>query len=335
MGAVVREINGVKGFCEYKDGIPYTYIYTRDAIEMLGLVGYNKIKNTKFLRINTFGEKYEIVLQNEKVSNQPVQLGITITTEFKISQVGFLNTTSCVHKRSNRIPQSRYDSILPEYILDRVIFAIANNLNNETAKGFRYELFNTIIPHFQQTATQDQIAKVPILNQTTQFMYDNTNYQLITQQSYNFAKQILDMHLNRLVVLRNDDNIDKIFITMLDELNNILKADQEFLTVDIALKEYISFISKVTGQNKTNITLEDIKDAVILNTKIYTEFLNFLIKNIRDEEEYLVMDSLNQERLVKYQPTSMSERTESMRVPKDPSKIAVTRFYSLNERSGM
>jgi ATP-dependent helicase/DNAse subunit B len=44
MNVEVRNINGVRGFCIYKGGVPYTYIYTRDAIGMLGLV---EVRNNK------------------------------------------------------------------------------------------------------------------------------------------------------------------------------------------------------------------------------------------------------------------------------------------------
>ena len=46
MATVVREIDGIRGFCEHHNGEPYTYIRTRDAIEMLGLVELKgKVKN--------------------------------------------------------------------------------------------------------------------------------------------------------------------------------------------------------------------------------------------------------------------------------------------------
>ena len=42
MSTIIREINGVKGFYIYKNNVPYTYIYTRDAIELLGLIQITK-----------------------------------------------------------------------------------------------------------------------------------------------------------------------------------------------------------------------------------------------------------------------------------------------------
>ena len=151
MSAVVREIDGIKGFCMYKNGQPYTYIYTRDAIKMLGLIklqdGYKR------LRINTVGEHYLNILDSaQKLEISSSDIGVTLTPKFAISQVTS-RCPSCWTGNNPHIPVSKYDSILPEFILDRVIFAIANRLHNKTAEEFRLQLFCTIIPHFQQTAT--------------------------------------------------------------------------------------------------------------------------------------------------------------------------------------
>ena len=64
MSTIVREINGIKGFCMYKGGVPYTYIYTRDAIEMIGLYRFKNGK--RYIRIDRFGEYFEIVKDNQQ-----------------------------------------------------------------------------------------------------------------------------------------------------------------------------------------------------------------------------------------------------------------------------
>lgn len=52
---------------------------------------------------------------------------------------------------------------IPQYILESVVIAMANLLNNETAKQFRRDINNIIIPFFRQNASEDDIAKVKFL----------------------------------------------------------------------------------------------------------------------------------------------------------------------------
>lgn len=327
MGAVVREINGVKGFCEYKNGVPYTYIKTRHAILMLGLIDVRDGK--KYMRIRRFGQYFETVLQDESVSNQPVQIGISISPNYAISQ----DTTFATGGESNAPWRpSKYDSILPEFILDRVIFAIANIMNSDIAKKFRFELFNTIIPHFQQTATQDQINQVPILKYTTQFMYDNNNYQVVAQQSYNFAKQILDMHLNRLAVLRKDD-FNHIFAKTTKEYSDILELNEENNLI-FYLDEFLDNTFRISGVRYER-SLDTLKGSIIFNQRIYSEYISYLIHLIRDEEDYLIRE-VNGETLVRkevHEPSGNIEEYDEIEY-KEPSRISPVRFLNMRERFG-
>ena len=144
---------------------------------MLGLIQITK-KKSKKLMIQRFGEKYKFVVTNDprlKVID-PTMYGINLTPNYSISLDTSINNSSSGYTNVareisnmnlNRTISEYDDDFLPEFILDRVIFAIANKLHNETAEEFRSALIWEVIHHFQQTATQDQINKVPILNQTT------------------------------------------------------------------------------------------------------------------------------------------------------------------------
>lgn len=348
MSTIVREINGIRGFCMYKNGQPYTYIYTRDAIEMLGLVEIKK-NNTKKLRIKSFGEKYLFVTKNDirLKDMSPSDYGIDITPNYSISidrSMDEITGASCcagdiiapIQIRLNDgtiVNISKYDDILPEYILDRVVFSIANKLRSSTAEEFRSALIWEVIPHFQQTATQDQIAKVPILNQTTQFMYDNRDIFLVTKQSYDFAMQVLNMYVNRLAVLINESDLDKVFSKLAGEYNEILTANEENNLI-YYLERYINYMQSVSGV-KHERNLLNLKEAIIYNWRLFSDFTSFIFKKIREEEEFIVRDRLNGEKLIEYRPTSMSERLEYYRVPKEPGKISPVRFLSMDERAGL
>jgi hypothetical protein len=307
MSTVVRNINGVKGFCIYKNNVPYTYIYTRDAIEMLGLIQITK-KKSKKLMIQRFGEKYKFVVANDprlKVMD-PTMYGIDITPNYSISldtsinnsSSGYTNVAREISNMNLNRTISDYDDILPEFILDRVIFAIANKLHNETAEEFRSALIWEVIPHFQQTATQDQIAQVPILNQTTQFMYDNTNYTLITQQAYNFAKHILDAHINRISVLLEKD-LDYTVKLLIVEFNDFL-IETHYRDLKDIVREKLNAQNQYLGiDQKRYVTLEEIIDCIICNTRIYTLFIDFCIYKIREIEEAIVRH-INGEDVVLY-----------------------------------
>lgn len=356
----IREINGVKGFCIYENNMPYTYIKTRDAIELLGLV---KLRNGyKTLRLDRFGEKFEYVMKNEiprLVRTHIPKIGINITENYAISQDCIQESpefdkldqelfdellhsnsscpTSGARKRLQNLnlirPASKYDKYIPEYILDRVIFMIANNLNNDTAKEFRFNLIWTVIPHFQQTATPEQINQVPILNQTVEFMYDNTNYTFVTQQSYNFARQVLDMHLTRLAVLRKTSTMN-IFLKTNRELNDILTASDEY-TIDDCFRDYVKNMAGCTRHiiPEKDLTVNDLRDSIVCNERIYSIYITFLIQQIREEEEMMIRE-INGEHLEEYQPTSMSERIETRTVLDDENEQRVCRFLSLAEKAG-
>lgn len=329
MSTVVRNINGVRGFCMYKNGQPYTYIYTRDAIEMLGLV---KIQNNyKKLRLDRFAEKFlTFINSSEEIGVDKSLYSINLTPNFKISQAKNCPTNGTINSVGAPSP---YDNVIPEYLLDRVIFAIVNNMNSELAKQFRMRLFCDIIPHFQQTATQDQIAQVPILNQTTQFMYDRNDIFLVTQQSYNFAMQILNMYINRLAILTNESDLDKVFSRIAGEYNEILTANEENNLI-YYLDRYLNHIQAISGI-KHERSLLNLKEAIIYNWRLFGDFTKFIFHAIRDEEEFIIRDRLNGEKLIKYRPTSMSEREEYFRVPKESGKISPVRFLSMDERAGL
>ena len=152
MSTIVREINGIRGFCMYKGGVPYTYIYTRDAIEMLGLsfIQNNKLK----LRINTFGEHFVNIINGILPSGiTQNDCGVNLTPNYSISQdnitcatddsgkyTGATRCTGIINREHGYISNiSEFDTILPEYTLDRVIFSIANRLHNKTSEEFRLE----------------------------------------------------------------------------------------------------------------------------------------------------------------------------------------------------
>ena len=333
MNTVIRNINGIRGFCIYKNGIPYTYIYTRDAIEMLGLV---KIQNgyTK-LRIDRFGEYFINIMQDERILNQSSQIGITLSANFKISN-GEPGPTSGTSINTGHIIQnnSKYDDILPEFILDRVIFAIANRLHNKTAEQFRFELFNTIIPHFQQTATQDQINKVPILNQTTQFMYDNTNYQCINQTVYNFFKNTLDMHLNILGRLRGQTNLAKLYFDTVNELNNLM-IENGIPCIEQNWQNYVLNYRKITSIiDNSKLTINDHKDSVIFNRRIYMMYIDYLVHLIREEEVYISLKFNNEYIEKKFITVDDGEVYDVRHIePDNPKLKEVVRTLNMDERS--
>ena len=339
MSIVIRNINGIKGFCFYAKGVPYTYIYTKHAIEMLGLV--NLEKGYKKLRINRFGEHFISVVEGKLPDGvEQSDCGVNISNlHYAISQdYSDLWTSGGPQKMTNR-PTSKYDEIIPEYTLDRVIFAIANKLHNKTAEEFRLQLIWNIIPHFLQTATQDQIDQVPILNQTAQFMYDNTNYELVTQQSYYFAKQILEMHLDRLGKLMEIDktNIgttDNLFLLIMRNINEMLKADEELFTVDSCFNKFMRANAKYLGHGELS-SINHLKDCVIFNGRLYILVMNFIINKIRDIE-HLSIHELNTEHYEEvFQPINTMERPFGTYVPDDPSKKQVVRFLSMDERAGL
>ena len=329
MGTVIREIDGIKGFCMYKNGQPYTYIYTRDAIEMLGLVEFRNNKYT-LLRINTFGNHYMNILNElDRIKVDPTEIGITLSPNFRISSINSAYATGCVSQL--RTKSSNYDDILPEFILDRIIFAIANRLNNETAKEFRLQLFCTVIPHFQQTATQDQIAQVPILNQTTQFMYDNTNHTFIVNQSYDFYKNILIMHIDRYARLTNQMATEELFESLWKEFEDILNVNGVSLLKEV--EKVVETRLDIEPNSPKQILDCDIKDTLICNRRMYSLFISFMTYKIRDEEAYLLREE-NGEYLDDVEdPYECGETMKQVKSKPGYGK-QVVRHESLDDRSG-
>lgn len=349
---VVRNINGVKGFCIYKGGVPYTYIKTRDAIELLGLVELKK-DNTKKLMIRRFGQHYKNAIENDprlKVMN-PSEYGIDIIPNYSISldrsideNIGATSCTSdtcvagqisgdtCVAREisnTNLIKTiSEYDDILPEYTLDRVVFAIANKLRSSKAEEFRSALIWEVLPHFQMTATQDQINQIPILNQMTQFVYDNTNFVSITKQAVAFSKNILNMHLDRLGRLIGESDLTKLFIDTSKEYNNILESNNEYTVVDCITK-YINSMKRHIGREDNKLTLEDIQGAIICDEVMFCGYISFLVHLIRDEEFVKIRD------LNGYKTILVKEDVEEpwvrKAVPKNPEMKEVVKFLNMKE----
>lgn len=289
MSTVVREIDGIKGFCEYHNNIPYTYIYTRDAIEMLGLVD---IKNGKtYLRLNNFGSNYLEVLKEKLPEGISLNnCGINLTPDFKISLALYYNdnrfATGC---EAFSIPSSwrpsKYDNILPEFILDRIVFAIANKLHNKIAEEFRLQLIWNIVPHFQQTATIDQINKVPILNKTTKFMYDNTNYSTVTQQQFNFAKQIFDAHINRFAILLSAPTMEDALLFAFKKFDEVLRDKGDISLNELSIR-FMKSLALCVGINcdPRNYSIIDTEDAILGNRRIYMLFICFMTNIIRELE---------------------------------------------------
>jgi hypothetical protein len=335
MNVEVRNINGVRGFCIYKGGVPYTYIYTRDAINMLGLIDIRG--NYKRLRIRRFGEYFETVLQNTAVSDQPIQVAINITPNYAISQDQSTCAT-CVESTFHTAVEStinkpwrpsKYDSILPEFILDRVIFAIANIMNSKTARQFRFELFNTIIPHFQQTATQEQISKVPILNTTSQFMYDNSNIKFVSQQAYNFNHQVIFSHVNRFAILTEETNLDAVFEKLFNGFQDALHETD--INIYDEVMKVVEVRKSVNPYRTPEITKQDIIDTLICNVRLHNLFINFVSICIREVEKQILLKQNGQ--AIKQKWNEETGYDDDVVEYDDGLKHPVE-FTSLDERAG-
>ena len=208
---------------------------------------------------------------------------------------------------------------------------IALMKKNQYDKAFRFQLFNTVIPHFQQTATQDQIAQVPILNQTTQFMYDNTNHNFIVNQSYEFYRNILIMHIDRYARLTNQPTSEELFESLWREFEEILNVNN------------VSFLDAIERIVKTRLEIEpnspkvildcDIKDTLIVNRRMYSLFISFMTYKIRDEEAFLLREE-NGEYLEDVKDPYECE--ETMKVVKNKPNIGkqVVKFVGLDEIAG-
>lgn len=344
MNVEIRNINGVRGFCIYKGGVPYTYIYTRDAIGMLGFV---EIKNNrKYLMIRKFGNVFTEVLSSEKIHSIIQDIGITLTPEYAISQDQTPFANCCepsdhdpklildlpsdrVPKAKPPIPSSEYDHILPEFILDRVIFMIVNRMRSLKAQAFREALFMDIIPHFQQTATQEQISKVPILNTTSQFMYDNSNIKFVSQQAYNFNHQVIFSHVNRLAILTEQTNLDKVFESLFNAFQNSLH--ESGINIYDEIMKVVEVRKSLNPYRTPDITNQDIIDTLVCNIRMHNLFINFVSICIRGVEKELLLKQNGQAIKQKWNEETGYDEDE---IEYDDGLKHPVEFTSLDERAG-
>jgi hypothetical protein len=59
---------------------------------------------------------------------------------------------------------SKYEVMVPEYIPFKIVFMMANNLNNPRACKFRFDIIFTILPFFIDNASQEEINKIEFLS---------------------------------------------------------------------------------------------------------------------------------------------------------------------------
>lgn len=330
MSTKIREINGIKGFCFYHNGIPYTYIYTKQAIEMLGL---SKMQDgIKKLRINRFGEHYASVVEGilpEGIAQSDCGLNVS-NLHYAISQDYSDLSPTCGTQKMTRRPYSNYDGIIPEYTLDRIIFAIANRLHNKTAEEFRLQLIWNIIPHFMQTATQDQIAQVPILNQTSQFMYDNSNIKFVTQQAYNFNQQVIFSHVNRFAILTEQTNLDAVFEKLFNSFQDSLQ--ESGINIYDEVMKVVEVRKSLNPYRTPEITKQDIIDTLICNVRLHNLFINFVSICIREIEKELVLKQNGQ--AIKQRWNEETGYDDDVVEYDDGLKHPVE-FTSLDERAGL
>lgn len=332
MNVEIRNINGVRGFCIYKGGVPYTYIYTRDAIGMLGL---SRIQNNiRKLRIDTFGEHFIQVINGplpEGINSS--ECGVNISSQnYKISQdSNFSGPTGWTTENTGYkiVNESKYDSILPEFTLDRIIFAIANKLHNKTAEEFRLQLIWNIIPHFQQTATQEQISKVPILNTTSQFMYDNSNIKFVTQQAYNFNQQVIFSHVNRFAILTEETNLDVVFEKLFNGFQDALHETD--INIYDEVMRVVEVRKSVNPYRTPEITKQDIIDTLICNVRLHNLFINFVSICIREVEKQILLKQNGQ--AIKQKWNEETGYDDDVVEYDDGLKHPVE-FTSLDERAG-
>lgn len=347
MNVEIRNINGIRGFCIYKGGVPYTYIYTRDAIGMLGFV---EIKNNrKYLMIRKFGNAFTEVLGSERISSIIKDIGITLTPEYAISQdqTPFANCCEVSDHDGKAISDydpklisrydgkldrrpSEYDHILPEFILDRVIFMIVNRMRSLKAQAFREALFMDIIPHFQQTATQEQIAKVPILNTTSQFMYDNSNIKFVTQQAYNFNHQVIFSHVNRFAILTEETNLDAVFDKLFNAFQDALH--ESGINIYDEVMRVVEVRKSLNPYRTPEITKQDIIDTLICNVRLHNLFINFVSICIREIEKQILLKQNGQ--AIKQKWNEETGYDDDV-VEYDDGLQHPVEFTSLDERAGL
>jgi len=354
MNVEVRNINGVRGFCIYKGGVPYTYIYTRDAIGMLGFV---EIKNNrKYLMIRKFGNAFIEVLGSERIHSIIQDIGITLTPEYAISQdqTPFANYCEPSTHESKAISDydpklisdhdgklishydgkldrrpSEYDHILPEFILDRVIFMIVNRMRSPKAQAFREALFMDIIPHFQQTATQEQISKVPILNTTSKFMYDNSNIKFVTQQAYNFNHQVIFSHVNKFAILTEETNLDAVFEKLFNGFQDALQ--ESGINIYDEIMRVVEVRKSLNPYRTPEITKQDIIDTLICNVRLHNLFINFVSICIREIEKQILLKQNGQAIKQRWNEETGYDEDE---IEYDDGLDHPVKFVSLDERAG-
>jgi hypothetical protein len=145
---IVKEIGGIHGFCVYEDGIPFTYLNTRDIVYALGLI---ETKNDKvYAKLARFGSYFIDILEHPAISQLPVSYGINLTQKFKLS--------------FNGGRPSKYDNILPEYIVDKVLFLVLSRLRNQISQELFITLTCILTPQFQKFPINDYNLNLLVKN---------------------------------------------------------------------------------------------------------------------------------------------------------------------------
>lgn len=130
---------------------------------------------------------------------------------------------------------------IPQYILESVIIAMANLLNNETAKQFRRDINNIIIPFFRQNASEDDIAKVKFLQGLQPIQNWKAREQIgqVPNEYNNYAYNNLVGMFEHVTVLRCWP-AEYVLEDLLDALsnNNSSKRDQIHHVVDSTIAEW-------------------------------------------------------------------------------------------------
>jgi hypothetical protein len=202
-------------------------------------------------------------------------------------------------------------------------------LRNKTAEEFRLQLIWNIIPHFQQTATQEQISKVPILNQTSKFMYDNSNIKFVSQQAYNFNHNIIFSYVNRFAILTEQTNLDKVFESLFNAFQDALR-DSGINIYDEIMK-VVEVRKSMNPYRTPDITNQDIIDTLVCNIRIHNLFINFVSICIRGVEKELLLKQNGQAIKQKWNQETGYYDDE---IEYDDGLKHPVKFASLDERAG-
>lgn len=129
----------VKGFIKNND----IYLNSKDAAFMIGLY----FDDGKYPRI-----RWNLVFKYFKMYSS--MFGYNVANE------GF-----DFRDPSNKAGvSSKYEVMVPEYIPFKIVFMMANNLNNPRACKFRFDIIFTILPFFIDNASQEEINKIEFLS---------------------------------------------------------------------------------------------------------------------------------------------------------------------------